>query len=661
MSSLIRNFVVISHIDHGKSTLADRLLEITGTVPKRQLREQYLDQMDLERERGITIKMQPCRMIWRPNHSETRNSKPEIRNKFQIQNSKLQTNSFEFRASNLEFANSEQEFVLNLIDTPGHVDFSYEVSRSLAAVEGAVLLVDGTQGIQAQTLANLSLAKAEGLKIIGTINKIDLAIPDIDVLSKELAELIETDVSSILRVSGKTGQGVERLLEEIILKIPPAADDKNNPLRALIFDSHYDSFRGTIAYARVREGKLRKGDHLRLFSNGIDFEAMEIGYFKPNLEPCEELSAGEIGYIATGIKEPGKVRVGDTITIADNRGFQKTRIHADNIREDQRIDQRTSAFIEPLPGYREPQPLMFAGFYPPAEAEFESLRDAFAKLKLNDSSLTYAEERQAVLGKGFRAGFLGTLHMEIVKERLAREYSIEPLVTMPSVRYRLKLRNGAETEIETAQYLPPESEILEIQEPWAGGEALLPSEHLNAVISILREARGQSKSIKILERGRVMVYFEAPLAELIVGFYDKIKSVSRGYASAAYELINWRKGDLTKLEILIAGDSVEALARIVPRYDAERIGRATITKLKELLPREVFAVPLQAVAGGRIIARETIPAMRKDVTGHLYGGDRTRKMKLWKKQQAGKKRLAQTGRVALKPEIFFKLLKMESQ
>lgn len=590
----IRNFVIIAHIDHGKSTLADRLLELTGTVPRRQLREQFLDQMELERERGITIKMQPVRM---------------------------------------DYIFGGEPYVLNLIDTPGHVDFSYEVSRSLAAVEGAVILVDGTQGIQAQTLAHLALAKSEGLAIIGAINKIDLSIPDIEALAGELAMLIGTSPEKILRLSAKTGEGVERLLMEIIRSVQPPVGDRAAPFRALIFDSAYDPFRGAIAYVRVKEGTVRPGAALHLISSGLQFEALEVGYFKPGLMPQDTLTAGEIGYLATGLKQAERVRVGDTIAALD--------VH------------------EALPGYREPQALLFAGFYPPEEHSFEKLRDALAKLKLNDAALTFVEERQEALGKGFRVGFLGALHMEIVKERLAREYGIEPLVTMPSVRYRVKLRNGVTKEIETPQELPPEGDVLEIHEPWAEGEILLPQEYLGPILELVRGARGIRKAIETLERGRLRVKFEAPLAELIVGFYDRVKSVSRGYASIAYELTDWRAGELVKLDILIAGEAAEALSRIVPKTEAERIGRATIAKLKELLPREAFAVSLQAAVAGRILARETIPALRKDVTAHLYGGDRTRKMKLWRKQQAGKKRLAAMGRVRVEPRVFFNLLKME--
>ncbi len=603
--NFIRNFVIIAHVDHGKSTLADRFLELTSTISLHKFREQFLDQMELERERGITIKMAPVRMIYK---------------------------------SEAEFSGSE--FILNLIDTPGHVDFSYEVSRSLAAVEGAILLVDGTQGIQAQTIANLELAKREGLKIIGVINKIDLLIPDITELKKELANLIGTTAEKILQISAKTGQGVKNLLEEVIKQIPPPTGSTDAFFRALVFDSKYDPFRGVIAYIRVKDGKVRKGAKLQFVATSVQFEATEIGYFKPELSPCQELIAGEIGYIATGLKEVGVVKVGDTI-ISEIK--------------DPKIEVKAFA----LPGYREPQPMIFAGFYPIEENSFQALRDALLKLKLNDASLIFSEERQEALGKGLRVGFLGVLHMEIVKERLSREYGIEPIVTMPSVRYRIKLKNGAIKEIETPQQLPSEQEIIEIQEPWIKGEIILPGEYLGSILELVKQSRGEIKTVESLERGRVLLKFEAPLAEVIIGFYDKLKSVSRGYASATYEISDWRKGDLVKLDILIAHEIKPELSRIVSKQNVESLARSMVLKLKELLPQELFPVALQAAVSGRIIARETIPALRKNVTAHLYGGDRTRKMKLWKKQKEGKKRLAINAKIKVEPKIFFELLKLE--
>jgi len=599
MTKQIRNFVIIAHIDHGKSTLADRFLELTGTVAPQKLRSQFLDQMELERERGITIKMQPVRMNY------TLNAKP---------------------------------YILNLIDTPGHVDFSYEVSRSLAAVESAILLVDGTQGIQAQTLAHLAIAQELNLKIIGAINKIDLAIPNIDELALEISRLIGGKPEDIFRVSAKTGEGVRELLSAVILETPPPQHSDTEPLRALIFDSRYDPYRGVIAYVRVKEGSVSPGETLCLAASNKPFEVMEVGYFHPELKRSERLSSGEIGYIATGFKDPGVIRVGDTIGAYD-------------------LSRRQCA-IEPLPGYREPQPLLFAGFYPKDDEGFMTLRDALSKLKLNDAALTFEPERQVGLGKGFRVGFLGALHLEIVKERLKREYGVEPLITLPSVRYRVRDRQNREIWVDTPQELPPADKILEIQEPWVKGRIITPTEYIGSIMILLKQFRGSSTGVETLGAERTLMYFEAPLADLVVNFYDKLKSVTAGYASVAYEIADWRKGDLLKLDILIAGEPSPALSRIVPREYAEALGRATVRKLKEMLPREVFAVPIQAAVWGRIIARETLPALRKDVTGYLYGGDRSRKMKLWKKQQRGKKRLAEMGRVRIKPEVLFEMLKI---
>jgi GTP-binding protein LepA len=588
--SHIRNFVIIAHVDHGKSTLADRFLELTATVPPRKFRAQFLDQMELERERGITIKMQPVRMRYGP-------------------------------------------YTLNLIDTPGHADFSYEVSRSLAAVEGAILLVDGREGLQAETYSKLELAKHEGLTVIGAINKIDLHIPDCDALARELAALIGTTPDEIFRISAKTGEGVAALLEAVTTRIRPPERPPHGACAALIFDSKYDPYRGIIAYVRVKSGELRKGVVGWLVASRTPFEVVEVGYFAPELSPSDTIRAGEIGYVATGLKEPRLVRVGDTVA--------------------------TSPDTPPLPGYREPQPVLFAGFYPPAEEEFDQLNDSLSKLQLNDAALTFVQDFEGSLGKGFRIGFLGTLHMEIVKERLAREYGIEPLITLPSVRYRAVLQDGSIREITAPRDLPPRSQLREITEPWADGEIIVKSSYLGQVLALLKKFRGIPGPISSLERERVMLKFSAPLAELIAGFYDALKGISHGYASLTYEVRDWKAGDLVKLEILIAGQPREELARILPRASAERVGRATVVKLKTLLPRELFEVPLQAAVEGRIIARETIPALRKDVTAHLYGGDRTRKMKLWKNQARGKKRLRERGSVEVAPKVFFELLKYD--
>jgi GTP-binding protein LepA len=629
----IRNFVVISHVDHGKSTLADRFLEITGTIPAKKLREQFLDQMDLERERGITIKMTPVRMIYKIKNSkfEFRNPKPEILNpKSEIRN-------------NQASRGLEQEFILNLIDTPGHVDFSYEVSRALAAVEGAVLLVDGTQGIQAQTLANLYLAKEQNLTIIGAINKIDLPIFHIEELADEIANLLGQDKDAILKISAKTGQNVEKLLDEIVRRIPPPSYKNSGILQALIFDSHYDPFQGVVAHVRVKQGQIKKGDKLYLISAKCNFEALDVGWFRPQMSPAPKLEAGEIGYIITGIKEPGIIRVGDTI-IESN--------YAKNIADISSLK---------LPGYREPKPLIFAGFYPTTETRFEGLKDALLKLRLNDSALTFVEERHSALKKGFRLGFLGSLHMEIVKERIVREYGIDVLVTLPSVRYRVLMKDGKIKEIENPQELPQENHIKEIQEPWVKGEIITPAVYLGKILELIQICRGVTNLIENLEMDRLLIKFESPLADLVIGFYDSLKSISQGYASVAYELSDWRKGELVKLDILINGKIVEELSMIVPKERAEKIGRKTIQKLKELIPRELFPIPLQAALGGRIIARETIPALRKNVTAHLYGGDRTRKMKLWKKQKEGKKRLAEISELNIEPKVFFNLIKWQAE
>lgn len=597
MGSEIRNFVIISHVDHGKSTLADRFLELTGTVEKRQFREQFLDQMEIERERGITIKMQPVRMRYRaPNE-------PGI------------------------------EYILNLIDTPGHVDFAYEVSRALAAVEGAILLVDGTQGIQAQTLAHLELAKKEGLCIIGAVNKIDLPIPDIESLKKEMAKLIGCEPEEIFEISGKTGKNVAQLLEAVIEKIPPPAGVKDSALRAIIFDSTYDPFQGSIAYIRVVDGSVRRHQPIASFGTGFKTKALEVGIFKPERQPQDELTAGEIGYIATGIKEPGMLRVGDTITAAD---------------------QPAAA---PLAGYEKPKPMVFAGFYPKDAKDLPSLRDALQKLKLNDAALVFEPSRQDVLGQGFRVGFLGALHLEIVKERLSREYGTEPFITQPSVWYKAVTTKGI-VDVFTPADLPGAQFLKEIREPWVRLEVIAPQEYLQVVTQLIRNNRGEPKLFETTGSSRTLIQAEMPLAEVIIDFYDKLKSVSKGFASMSYELLGWRAGDLVKLDILIAGSRQEALSRILPREAAQYVGRSIIEKLREILPAEVFPVPLQSAVGSRILARVTIPALRKDVTGYLYGGDRTRKMKLWAKQKRGKERLAQMGKVNVPAEAFFEILRI---
>jgi len=608
----IRNFVIIAHIDHGKSTLADRLLEITGTVAKRKMCEQFLDQMDLERERGITIKMQPVRMLWRPpKHSE----------------------SFEIRNSKFEIADSEQEFVLNLIDTPGHVDFTYEVSRALAAVEGAVLLVDVTQGIQAQTIANLQLAKKENLKIIGVINKIDLIndLEKLEGLKQEIAKLTGQKSEEILVVSAKTGLNVKSILEKIIKEFPAPKINKEKPFKALIFDSHFDAYKGVIAYVRVLDGEISKQKTINALATGAKTQILELGIFKPELVSADKLSSGEIGYIASGIKNPAQIRVGDTLT--------------------------TDSSAEQLPGYSEPKPMVWASFYPESADDFDLLKDALAKLKLNDAALHYESETQEALGRGFRLGFLGMLHLDITAERLRREYNRRVIITTPTVSYRLRSRKGETVEIFTPVDWPDLSQIESIEEPWVHLEILVPTKYLGGVMKLMDNYRGIYNHIDYLGLDHLILNFDMPLSDILVDFHDRLKSVSEGYASMNYEFLGFRTGDLIKLQILIAGESIEAFSKIVPKNKAYNEGNMLVKKLKEIIPRQNFAVALQAAIGGKIIARETIPAMRKDVTAKLYGGDVTRKNKLLDKQKKGKKKRAAFSRVQRDSDVYLKMFK----
>ena len=652
----IRNFVITAHIDHGKSTLADRFLEETQTIQKRDFRNQFLDQMDLERERGITIKLQPVRMIY---HPQALNSKHEIRNKSQTQNSKLETEeNLGFRVSDLEFSNSE--YILNLVDTPGHVDFSYEVSRSLAAVEGAIILVDVTQGIQAQTLANLHLCQKQGLKIIGAVNKVDMDFSRdflID-LKQKIGELIDCRPDEIFEVSAKTGKGVKELLAAVVKNIPAPRGNVSGDLRALVFDSAYDAYKGVIAYVRVVDGKLQKNDRLKFFVTNAGTEALEVGVFKPKLTPTGILQTGEIGYIATGIKDPNLVRVGDTVI--------KLKTQISNLKIED---------IKPLPGYKEPQPVVFVNFYPEDANKFGLLEAALEKLKLNDASLRFSRERQEVLGQGFRLGFLGTLHLEIVKERLKREYGLDPVVTIPTVLYKAILKSGlpgsarlaeasgvaqaGETkDIFSPNDLPTPDKIIEIKEPWILGEIISPNDYLSGVLSLIQYNRGIAGEISNISEKNVLLNFSMPLSEIILDFYDKLKSVSQGYASLSYEILDWQKGDLVRLDILVAGEKIDAFSRIIPKEKSYSLGKLTIEKLKEILSREVFPVAIQAAIGGDIIARVTMPALKKKLGDFgKNGGDRTRKMKLWKKQKEGKKRLKEAGRVSVSPQVFKELLK----
>src|SRR3989344_3563239 len=633
----IRNFVIIAHIDHGKSTLADRFLEATGTVEKRKMREQFLDMNPLERERGITIKMQPVRMVYRPKFPIS-NSQFSINESISNENSNIENS---LKIAKLKNENSDSEFILNLIDTPGHVDFTYEVSRALAAVEGAILLVDATQGIQAQTLANLELARREHLEIIPVVNKIDLPSAMIRETAGELSRLLGVSEERVLLVSAKDGAGVDGLLRTVVRRVPSPfemmefrnIESSDGALRALVFDSIYDAYQGVIAFVRIFSGSVRRGERLTFLAAGGSAEALEVGIFSPERREVETLSSGEIGYIATGIKEPAKVRVGDTIS--------KHR-------------------VLPLSGYKEPTPVVFSSMYPENQDDYEMLRDSLTKLKLNDSSLFFEPEKSEALGRGFRAGFLGMLHMEIVSERISREYGLALVFSNPSVAFLVARRRpagGGAEMIYSAIKMPDSHEIESIEEPWVTGEIITPSGYTGALTTLLNDREATIVKTSTLLGDRLVVAFDAPLREIIIDFYDTLKSISHGFASMAYEIGVYRKADLVRLDILVAGERKGILSEIVPRKNCEYIARARVSALKDILPKALFPIALQAAIDGRIIARETIPALRKDVTGYLYGGDRTRKMKLWQKQKKGKKKLKDRGSVDIAPETFLKILK----
>ena len=618
----IRNFVIVAHIDHGKSTLADRFLELTKTVEKRKMHEQYLDTMELERERGITIKLQPVKMKY-----------------------------------NLD----GKDYVLNLIDTPGHVDFSYEVSRSLAAVEGAILLVDASKGVQAQTLANLHLAQqsrfsqngnsdaksrihdsgkpesGQGLTIIPVINKIDLPNSRTEQVREELAYLLAIDPEEILEVSAKNGTNVEKVLERVIKVVPPPKISDGVNLKALIFDSTFDAYKGVIAYIRVFEGSIKEGDKIMAFAAKAKADVLEVGYFSPKLIASGEMSSGEIGYVATGLKNPGQIRVGDTIT---NEKFK-------NLNDK----------FEPLSGYKEPRPMVFASFFPEKNEDYDILKDALGKLKLTDASLIYEPESSAGLGRGFRLGFLGMLHVEIISERLKREFGLSLIISSPSVEYAVKMQNGKEMRIRSASMLPDFSGINAISEPIVFLEVLTPTAYLGSVMELMATIRNVYLGTDYLGKETALLKYEMPLSEVITDFYDKLKSVSSGYASMSYEPKGMQEGDLIRLDILIAKDLIEPFSRIVPKEKAYQEGRSMVTKLKEVIPSQMFEVSIQAAIGGKVIAAESIRAKRKDVTQHMYGGDITRRMKLWKKQKRGKERMKETGRVNLSQDVFLKMLK----
>ncbi len=601
----IRNFCIIAHIDHGKSTLADRFLEVTGTLSKREMKHgQMLDTMELEQERGITIKLQPVRMNWK------------------------------FEGT---------DYQMNLIDTPGHVDFTYEVSRSLAACEGAILVVDASQGIQAQTLANCYLALEHNLTIIPVLNKIDLPAADVPARAREIENALGIPKESIIAISAKEGTNVELVLAEVIKKVPPPKDwGDPSETKALIFDSKYDTYKGIVAYVRMMEGSLKKGQKVKFVNTKAETEITEVGCFRPQYEQLDGLQAGEIGYVVTGMKTVRDARVGDTIWRHEKYG-NKTDI------------------IQPggLPGYKTVTPYVFAGMFCVEGENYPLLRDALDKLSLNDSSLVYEPEQSGALGYGFRCGFLGLLHMDIVQERLEREYNLELIVTAPSVSYQVRKNNGDEITIANPSELPEPAHVNVIREPWVKVEILLPVDYIGAVIKLLEDRRGISKNLVYIDEKRANVIYELPLASIVVDFYDELKSISSGYASMSYEVLDYRVGDLVKLDILINHEVVEALSIIIHRSEAFGRGIKVCKKLKEIIPKQQFEIPIQSAVGAKVISRETISALRKDVTGYLYGGDRTRKDKLLKKQKEGKKRMKMFGKVNIPQEAFLAVLKKE--
>ncbi len=595
--SRIRNFSIIAHIDHGKSTLADRLLERTGAISERDMRAQVLDEMDLERERGITIKANAVRLDYVASDGET--------------------------------------YQLNLIDTPGHVDFSYEVSRSLEACEGALLLVDASQGVEAQTLANAYLAIEGGLEIIPVVNKIDLPAAEPDRVAAELAGILGGSADEVLRVSAKTGEGIDELLEAIVDRLPAPEGDQAAPLRALVFDSFYDTYRGVVSHVRIFDGAIGQGDGLRFMATGLDTSADEIGIRRPRTEPVETLGTGEVGYLVTGVKEIDLIRVGDTVTHRD----------------------RPAA--EALPGYREPKPMVFSGLFPTDGDDFERLRDALEKLRLNDSALIYQPETSRALGFGFRVGFLGLLHMEIVRERLEREYDLDLVATAPSVAYRVNLTDGETFMIRSPQDMPEPGKIASIEEPYVKAMIIAPATYIGTIMELAQSRRGEMGEMTYLSPERVELHYELPLSEIVFDFFDQLKSRTRGYASLDYEPADYRPSDLVRVDILLNGVPVDAFSSIVHRSEAYRYGKAMVERLRELIPRQLFDVPVQAAIGSRIIARETIKAKRKDVIAKCYGGDVTRKRKLLERQKEGKKRMKMVGQVEVPQEAFISALKLD--
>ncbi len=588
----IRNFAIIAHIDHGKSTLADRVLELTGALSEREMREQVLDSMELERERGITIKAQAVRVVWNGHH-------------------------------------------LNLIDTPGHVDFTYEVSRSLQACEGALLLVDAAQGIEAQTLANAYLALDGNLDIVPVVNKIDLPQANPAGAAAELAELLGDDPERVLRISAKTGEGVEEVLDALVERVPPPAGDPDAPARALVFDSSYDQYRGVVAFVRVVDGRFEPREPLRAMAQGTTFEAEELGVMSPAREPVESLGAGEVGYVVTGLKDVSRLKVGDTLT------------------------SRRRPAAAPLPGYQDVKPMVVAGIFPTDSDEYPDLRDALEKLKLSDASLSYEPETSQALGFGFRCGFLGLLHMEIVRERLEREFDLDLLITAPTVAYRATTRAGEEVEVHNPAEMPRELE--QVEEPYVKASVIVPKDYVGAVMELANDRRGSFDHLEYLSEERVLLSYELPLGEIVLDFYDQLKSRTRGYASFDYDLAGFRPGDLTRVDVLVGGEQVDALSLIIHRDAAYDRGRQLVERLRQEIPRQMFDVPVQAAIGSRVIARETIKARRKDVLAKCYGGDITRKRKLLEKQKKGKKRMKQVGGVEVPQEAFLAVLNLDGE
>ena len=593
--SRIRNFCIIAHIDHGKSTLADRLLEITETISRRQMREQVLDDMDLERERGITIKSHPVRLLYRRSRGE--------------------------------------EYVLNLIDTPGHVDFTYEVSRSVAACEGAILVIDATQGVQAQTIANLHLAQERNVKLIPVINKIDLPSANIPLVTQQVEEIIHLPKEEIILASAKYGTGVEEVLRAIVERVPPPPHDESGDLKALIFDSVFNSFRGVVVYTRVFSGEVRPGMGITMMSTRKSFEVAEVGLLCPQMRPARSLGEGEVGYIIANIKDTENVRIGDTIT-----------------------SQSKPAKV-PLKGYRQIRPMVFSGLYPLDASDYDPLREALRRLRLNDASFSYEPESSVALGYGFRCGFLGLLHLEVIFQRIEREFDVPTISTKPSVSYVVRMKDGERRTIDNPTHFPSPAEIEAVEEPYLLAYVIVPNESIGAIMQLALEKRGECVATDSIDPTRVMLKFEMPLNEIIVDFYDRLKSLTKGYGSLDYEFIGHRKAEMVKLDILINHEPVDAFSSIVHASKAESKGRAIVSRLKESIPRQLFSVPIQAAVGSRILARETIKALKKDVTAKCYGGDITRKRKLWEKQKEGKKKLKEVGRVRIPQRVFIEVLK----